>query len=207
MTKLQRPRYPPETVRALLQTSFVTEPTRRALRQRLERPVAAEPRFFDARTFAVLQAACARLLPQPDRPHEIDLAGGVDERLARLDGDGWRYDALPSDGDANRRGLAGIDAYAWAMFGSGFTALDGHRQDVILGAIQQGQVSGEPWSTMSAPRFFEELLAELVEGYYSHPLVQEEIGYVGMADAHGWHEVGLGQLAPHEPRPLGTAGG
>ena len=54
----------------------------------------------------------------------------------------------------------------------------------------------------TAPHFEEELLAELVEAYYSHPLVQEVIGYVGMADGRGWREVGLNRLEMWEPRNL-----
>jgi hypothetical protein len=47
------------------------------------------------------------------------------------------------------------------------------------------------------------MLAELTEYYYAHPLAQEEIGYVGMADAHGWTRLGLNELEPREPEPLG----
>ena len=60
---------------------------------------------------------------------------------------------------------------------------------------------------MPAARFFEEMLSEVVALYYSHPLAQEEIGYVGMADARGWPRVGPGELEAHEPRPVGGGGG
>jgi gluconate 2-dehydrogenase gamma chain len=56
---------------------------------------------------------------------------------------------------------------------------------------------------MSAPRFFEELLAEATECYYSHPVGADEIGFTGFADAHGWQRIGLNQLEPFEPRALG----
>lgn len=52
-----------------------------------------------------------------------------------------------------------------------------------------------------APRFEEELLADLCEAYYSHPTVQASIGYIGMADARGWQRVGLNQLEVWEPEP------
>lgn len=54
---------------------------------------------------------------------------------------------------------------------------------------------------MSGARFFEELLTEVVELAYSHVAVQEDIGYVGMADATGWTQLGLGVLDQREPRP------
>ena len=47
---------------------------------------------------------------------------------------------------------------------------------------------------MSGARFFEELLTEVVELAYSHVAVQEDIGFVGMVDATGWTQLGLGVL-------------
>jgi hypothetical protein len=71
--------------------------------------------------------------------------------------------------------------------------------------VQRGDVEGGVWDTLPAQRFFEELLAEAVECYYSHPLAQEEIGYVGMADAHGWQAISLNRLEPWEPRAVEAA--
>ena len=51
---------------------------------------------------------------------------------------------------------------------------------------------------MDAGRFFEELLAELTENYYAHPLAQEEIGYVGMADLPKWVNIGLNEKDDRE---------
>jgi len=55
------------------------------------------------------------------------------------------------------------------------------------------------WRTLPAARFFEELLAEVVETYYAHPLAQEEIGYAGMADAPGWRAIGLDEREERDP--------
>ena len=49
-----------------------------------------------------------------------------------------------------------------------------------------GEAPGENWQEVLQDKFFEEMLAELAESYYAHPLAQEEIGYVGMADVPGW---------------------
>jgi hypothetical protein len=57
---------------------------------------------------------------------------------------------------------------------------------------------------MSAKLFFEELLAETIEIFYSFPLVQQEIGYVGMADAKGWSNIGLNQTDEIEPVEMTT---
>lgn len=205
-------RYPAGTVRALLETDLVTARTRDVLRSSLEdcgledrgereRDVAA-PRFFDARSYATLRAVCARLIPQPERAQPIDLARQVDARLADGLRDGWRYDVLPPDGDAYRRGLHALDESARAAFAADFAAVSGERQDLLLATTQRGEVGGAGWTRMMAVRFFEELLAELAECYYSHPLALDEIGYAGFADAHGWQAIGLNVLEPHEPREM-----
>ena len=192
--------YPPGTVRALLASDLVTPGTRAVLLARLDAPPAPGPRALDAAAFAILRAVCARLVPQPERPAPIDLAGAVDGRLARGEGKGWRFATMPPDAEAYRRGLHGVDACARATFGVPFVVLAGRDRDDVLGAVQRGAVSGAEWDGLPPERFFEELLAEVVECYYSHPLAQEEIGYAGFADAHGWQAIGLDRLAPHEPR-------
>jgi gluconate 2-dehydrogenase gamma chain len=198
------PKYPPGTVRHLLDTDLVTPPTRAAIRQRLANPPVTTPRFLDTDAFATLQAVCSRLIPQPARAEAVDLAGPIDTRLADNQSNGWRYDHLPPDRDAILQGLQGIDEAAEALFGTFFRTLDSRAQDQILLAVQRGEAPGPSWRSLDAPRFFEELLAEVAEIYYSHPLAQEEIGYVGMADAHGWQAIGLNELAPHEPRLSGN---
>lgn len=204
------PRYPRGTVRALLDTAHVTPATRAALRARLDgdgRAASgcdAAPRFLDAPALATLRAACARLVSQPDGAPPIDLVAMVDARLAAGAGNGWRYAALPPDGDAYRVGARGLDESARAAYGVAFAALTAAHQDALLHAVQSGAVRGGAWDTVPPARWFEELLAELVECYYSHPLAQEEIGYVGMADVPGWPALGLDVLDAREPRPLGT---
>jgi len=199
---MQSKRYPSGIVSALLETDMVTPPTRAALTERLNKEPIAVPRFFDEATFATLRAVCSRLIPQPDRVQPIDLAGPIDGRLAQGEGDGWRYDQMPPDGEAHRRGLQALDESARLLCGASFAELDDRRQDEMLLLVQRDAVSGGLWETMQASRFFEELLAGATESYYSHPLAQEEIGYVGMADAHGWQAIGLNELEPWEPRAL-----
>lgn len=206
MTEPLSSRYPPGTVRALLSTDFVTDPTREVLRARLARNDADGPRFFDPASFAVLRSACARLVPQSDRPERIDIARCIDQRLAEGAGNGWRYDTMPPDPGAYVAGLAALNETALSRYGTTFPELDGAQRDELLDAVQQGAVEVRVWRLLSADRFFEELLAECVEFYYSHPLAQEEIGYVGMTDAPGWEAVGLNQLEPREPREIKSTG-
>lgn len=201
-----RPRYPAGAVRALIETALVSPRTRDVLRGRLEalgRGPAVAPRFLDPRAFATLRAACDRLVAQGDRAEPVDLAGQIDARLAADAADGWRYDAMPPDGEAYRLGLRGLDDLARARFATAFAALDGARQDEILEDVQRGAVADGVWADLPPARFFEELLAEAAEDFYSDPLAQEEIGYAGMADAPGWTRIGLGEREPREPPAVG----
>jgi gluconate 2-dehydrogenase gamma chain len=195
-------RYPTGTVRALLETVHVSDATRAALRERLERPVARVPLFFTNEELVTLRAVCDRLIPQPDRAQSIDVAREIDLRLAAGATDGWRYDILPADGEMYRAFFAGLDAMARARGSSAFSALDDKVRDEILSAIQRGEVTREPWERLPADRCFEEILAEVAETFYGHPLAQEEIGYVGMADLPAWNRIGLDERDEREPRPL-----
>ncbi|MBH8559609.1 gluconate 2-dehydrogenase subunit 3 family protein [Hymenobacter negativus] len=193
------PTYPSGTVRALLATPHVSEATRTAVQARLDAP-AYPPQFLAPETYALLEAVAARLFPQPDRPEQpIPLAPAVDQRLTEGRADGWRYDALPPDREAYRLGLGGIQEIAQAQFQTDFTALSAEQQDTVLQALAAATPPGKTWETLDAGRFFEEMLAELTETYYAHPLAQEEIGYVGMADLPAWTKIGLNEREEREP--------
>ena len=197
---MSAPAYPSGTVRALLTTPHVSDATRSVLQARLDAPVTYEPQLLAPDTFALLEAVAARLIPQPDRPDQpIALAPAIDQRLAEGRADGWRYDALPPDREAYRLGLGGIQEIAQAQFQQDFVALNAGQQDAVLQALAGGTPPGAAWETVDASRFFEELLAELTETYYAHPLAQEEIGYVGMADLPNWSKIGLNEKDEREP--------
>ena len=173
-------------LQTLLESDLVTEPTRNALRARLLEPDQQRV-FFTEREFALLEAVSSRLIPQL----HISLAAQIDARLFKGEGKGWRFDSLPPDFEMYQLGLRGLEAFAQTRHGSSFVGLPPLEMDALLLAVQCGEVSGGVWETLPAARFFEELLTELTELHYSHPLAQVEIGYVGFADAHGWQQVGL----------------
>ena len=106
------------TAITLLKTDLVTEPTRAVLTERLNAP-AHQPTFFSPDEFALLTAVCDRLVPQ-QAAERIDMAGPIDKRLTDGEGDGWRYNDMPPDGEAYRLGLSGISESADAMFGGSF---------------------------------------------------------------------------------------
>ena len=178
---------PPSLLR-LIDEGLVSKPTADALLSRLESAPAA-PTFLDEGAFGLLVALCARLRPRTPRPTARELALCIDARLGSGKTDGWRYDALPPDGEACARGLRALDAEAAARYGRGFAALDGDSADAIVGATQRGETRTS-WDVVPA-RFIEDRLAEVVALAYAHPSAQEAIGYVGYADAKGWTRIGL----------------
>lgn len=173
------------------------------LTERLNTPP-RQPTFFSTEEFALLQAICDRLIPQDDQLQRIDVAGGIDKRLTDHKSDGWRYNTMPADQEAYRLGLKGMEETANLLFEQSFLELPYEQQDEVLKALQAKEAPGNTWQTLAADRFFEELLAEAVENYYSHPIAQEEIGYVGMADVPTWQKIGLNQLENREPRSMGA---
>ena len=196
-------RYPTGSVRNLLPTDLMTPQTRHVLMERLAPTAHHAPQFFSPTEYATLQAICARLLPDA-APLGIDAPAQLDARLFTNQGNGWRYAALPPDVQAQRYGLQAVEQTAHDLYQAAFIGLDAAYQDAVLRTVQDGEPPGELWQTLPAKRYFEELLAELAEVFYSDPRAQETIGYVGMADAHGWHAIGLNQLEAWEPRPQPT---
>ena len=182
-------------MRALLGSDAVTEPTRETLQARLSTPFVANPRFFTALEIFTLRAVCARLVPQSEPP-AVDIAGCVDERLALGQGNGWRFNDLPADGEMLGAVLRGLDESAGQ---GGFASLEAAQQDALLSAMQSGEIEGATWKNLPAARAFEELLAELVEHFVAHPLIQQDIGYAGYADAPGWTKIGLNEREEREP--------
>lgn len=193
-------RYPASTVRSILETHLVTPATAAALRARLVESVGSG--VFDAMGQKTLRAMCDRLIPQTDRSELIDLAAIVENGLATGVGDGWRYADMPDDIAALQSGLAAIEASARRAFDANFADLNSMARDRLLYDVQRGDVPADLWAGLDPMLFFETLLVAVTEAYYAHPLAQEEIGYLGMADASGWPDVGLGARAPHEPDPL-----
>ncbi|MEA2529221.1 MAG: gluconate 2-dehydrogenase gamma chain [Thermomicrobiales bacterium] len=197
------PRYPSGTVRALLQTHHVSAATRAALTERIDESARPwSPRFFNDAEIATLRAVCARLTAGDDLDDDPDVARTIDDRLAEGRGDGWRFAVLPPDPGAFRLALRGIDESSTALFSAAFLDLSADQQDHVLTTIQRGVEPSTVWQTVEPSLFFQDLLSEVCEIFYGHPIIQEEIGYVGMADLPRWEALGLDALDEREPRPL-----
>ncbi|MBC7795592.1 MAG: GMC family oxidoreductase N-terminal domain-containing protein [Pyrinomonadaceae bacterium] len=183
----------------LLESEFVTEPTRRVLRERLESKSDYEPQFFTVAEFKTIKALCETLAPSQAVPCDF-VASEIDKRLTTNEGNGWRYAEMPTDGETYQTGLTVLDEESSRLYKSDFAALTlEQRREIITKlrdearneAVQTTQSLTNTESTnFSTARFLEETITEFAEIFYSHPKVLEEIGYIGFADKQGW-DVGV----------------
>jgi hypothetical protein len=149
-----------------------------------------------------LQAVCDRLVPQPDRPHDpVPIAPFIDQQLARNQGNGYRFEDMPTMRQAWRQGLAGIESESHELHGVPFTELGPRQQDELLARLQRAEVRTGAWERLPPAKFFEQTLLKTVVGiYYSNPAAWSEIGYGGPASPRGYVRLGLGQRDPWEAK-------
>jgi|SRR5437868_3298495 len=190
-------RYPSANI--LDQRGHWDEATRRVVMDRVHN--VPPPRFFDDHERSVLEAVCARVIPQNHRPPErrVPIAPWIDQRCMTGEIDGFRFDDMPPDADAWRIGIAGIDQAADARFGSGFLTLTGDQQDAVLESLRVGRPSGEVWSGLNVRRFWINIVMRQIAGiYYAHPYAWDEIGFGGPAYPRGYVALNHGAREPWE---------
>ncbi|MDN5863792.1 MAG: gluconate 2-dehydrogenase subunit 3 family protein [Gammaproteobacteria bacterium] len=178
-------RYPGYDVLAKRATPSWNEPTRRVIDARLSIP--NEPRFFTMQEWETLTAICDRIVPQPKDRAPVPIAALVDRKMTNDERDGYRQASMPKMQQAWQRGLAALDAAARASHGAPFHAIAAVKQDVLLKAMQNGELSGPEWNGMPAHTFFSERLAhDILAAYYSHSSSWNEIGFGGPASPRGY---------------------
>jgi hypothetical protein len=171
--------------------------TRAVIAARLD--IRDAPRFFTSAEWLTLCALCARIMPQPDNRPAIPLPAYVDRKMAGNIMDGYRYAALPPQGEAWRLGLAGLEAASQRLFAAGFHLLSPERQDELLRRMQRGELSGPDWGGMACKMFFEHrVLPDITHAYYAHPVAWNEIGFGGPASPRGYVRLQLDRRDPWE---------
>ena len=198
MSERFRNRFPGYNVLDKWDSPSWNEQTREVVRKRLtEIP---ERRFFTESEWEILNAACDRLIPQPDRPNDpVPIAPFIDEKLFENRGNGYRYATMSPMRDAWRQGLRALDEEARAKWGAGLCALPDNQKDAVLRAIQHGDVVSQAWQGLPPKQFFKTaLLHEAVTVYYAHPAAWSEIGFGGPASPRGYVRVQVNRRDPWE---------
>jgi hypothetical protein len=186
--------------RSLAQADTWDEATRRVVESRVREipPV----RFSTPAERRTMEAVCDIVLPQDDRDdaHTIPIVPHLDERLHTGRGDGYRYEDMPTDAEAYRLGIQGIEAVAQHRHGRSFADLEPLDQHAIMKALHDGEPDAghDIWSRMPAHRFFLLLMKDVVEVYYAHPFAWDEIGFGGPAYPRGYMRLERGEPEPWE---------
>ena len=173
------------------------ETTRRVIHRRLAVP--REPRFFNAAEWQTLSALCDRIMPQPaDRP-PVALPAYVDAKITEKHMDGYRYAALPGQGEAWQRGLAALDQEARDAHGERFDLLPAPARDALIRQMQDGALQSAAWGGMPCKPFFEHrVIADITHAYYAHPTSWNELGFGGPASPRGYVRMQLDRRDPWE---------
>lgn len=179
-----------------LESDYLTPPTREVLQKRLDH--VGIPQFFDAGSFQLLSIVCDLLMDQDSKERIVEIAIFIDGRLFKNISDGWRYDCLPPDRMLYQQGLKNIEASSKKQYQKEFLELQKPQHLELLSNIQKGNVDDEIWKNINPMLFFEEVLAEATAIFFSHPIVQTRIHYVGMADAKGWTKLKLNEVEKPE---------
>jgi Gluconate 2-dehydrogenase subunit 3 len=180
------------------------EQTREVIGKRLHE--VPERKFLTQEQWSLLEAICARLIPQPDREEPIPIVPWIDDMLQRNHGPGYRYADMPPMRQAWSRGLDAIDAEARKRYGRSFVTLAGSDQDSLLRAVQYGEVECDEWRSLPPKRFFKSLLLkQAVSTYYAHPAAWSEMGFGGPASPRGYVRLGFDERDPWEAKEVEPA--
>ena len=190
----------PDAFARVIASGRVSKRTRAALAARaLADDLGYLPRVLSTSQLQTLRNLADRVVPQTGR--SIDLAARVDAKLAAGKGDGWRFSDLPSDRDAYAQALDDL---------AGFGALSDHEKDTLLNRMAAGEFGGcgdaedndhrDPaWSADQMKHWFEDLRADLVRLWLSHPATLARIGFDGFATGgDGPRKQGFERLAADE---------
>jgi gluconate 2-dehydrogenase gamma chain len=133
---------------------------------------------FTNEEYAVVAAACERILPRDEDPGALDahVPQYIDRMLQSHDLVQMKEDFLG--------GVAALDRRAQRMFQKGFASLEPSGQDEVLRAFKESPAgSGEG-------AFYELFIALTMEGFLGDP------SYGGNQDRVGWALVGFNTMEP-----------
>jgi hypothetical protein len=154
-------------------------------------------RFFTPRQEAVARALVDLILDQREEPR-VPVFELIDQRLAELSTDGWRYEDLPHDPDAWATSVEALDDDAGTRFGAGFAELGWEQRGSLLQEILD--LDGEKWHGMRADRVWSLWSRYACTAFYSHPWAWNEIGFPGPAYPRGYKNPGVNAREPFEVR-------
>ncbi|MEO6944205.1 MAG: gluconate 2-dehydrogenase subunit 3 family protein [Lacisediminihabitans sp.] len=163
--------------------------TRATVMSRME--AAPEPHFFSEKEQVTASALLDQLLYQREDPR-IPVMQMVDARLASHETDGWHYETMPTDDQAWRDSLAGLDDDSTDRYGHPFAECAWDEQKSLLQSIQD--LGAAQWHGMTASQVWSLWTRYGCTAFYAHPLAWNEIGFDGPAYPRGYKNIGVDRL-------------
>ncbi len=181
----------------------VSPATERALEQRAN-PAPRTSRFLSDEQFAQLEQLVDAILPQTAVGTAVDIADTIDRRLQSVKNAGWRYAALPSDGEAYRQGLTALFSMLQHTPMKTFIAMPPPAREGYLRCVVNGDVDGPAQFPLST--WMKAVKTEVVRTWVSHPDAMYAMQYYGFADGitggvapgEGWVAIGPNTAQPFE---------
>jgi hypothetical protein len=152
-------------------------------------------RYFDTEQESVARPLMDLILDQHVEPR-VPVFEMVDQRLAELTTDGWRYEDLPPDAEAWSRSMTALDEDARERFGRPFSACSVRERGELLQTLLD--LGDDPWHGMKADRVWSLWYRYVCSAFYSHPWTWNEIGFPGPAYPRGYKNRGVNRLEPFE---------
>lgn len=186
----------------LSQTPFWEDATRDVVETRVSDP--PKRRFFTEAEWSFWELVFSHLVPQTDRTadRQVPLLPPLDERLYQNKTAGYRYEDMPQDREVYRLGIEAIEAEAQVQFAGAFANLPYRDRERVLQAIAEGKPQGgrDIWKRMSVKRFWQLMMGDAAEAYYSHPWAWDEIGFGGPAYPRAYTRLERGEPEPWEKK-------
>ncbi|HET6626053.1 MAG TPA: gluconate 2-dehydrogenase subunit 3 family protein [Nocardioidaceae bacterium] len=152
-------------------------------------------RYFTPEQESVARPLLDLILDQHDEPR-VPVFEMIDQRLAELTTDGWRYEDLPPDPEAWSRTLEALNADSHDRDGCDFAECSRDQQaDLLQAVIDQRDT---PWHEMQADQVWSLWSRYACTAFYSHPWAWNEIGFPGPAYPRGYRNPGVNTLEPFE---------
>jgi Gluconate 2-dehydrogenase subunit 3 len=164
--------------------------TRQVVLERVEN--VPEIRFFTQPEAATLEAFCDLVTAQ-DREPKIAVLNYVDAKLFSGQREGYRFDALPDDGETWRRVASGLDAAARQHGVETFRAASHEVKHGVIQAFADGTLHGEVWDELPPSLAWQVVMRDVLSAFYAHPWAWNEIGFGGPAYPRGYARLGAGQ--------------
>lgn len=152
-------------------------------------------RYFSPRLEGVARPLLDLILDQHQEPR-VPVFEMIDQRLAELTTDGWRYEDLPPDPEAWSASLEALDQDAQKRYGRGYAVCSTDEQTSLFEDFVD--LGGRKWHGMRADRVWSLWSRYACTAFYSHPWAWNEIGFPGPAYPRGYKNNGVNSLEPFE---------